>query len=470
MPLVGDIGKASPNPELKLRDFGDTHALRDDILEGVHNEFASRFPIENDKVKIDLEDIGYDQKKRNYGISDAKNAILNGGRLAVPLNATVKLTDKTTGTVLDKQKVLLANVPYLTNRGTFIIGGNEITSVNQARLRSGIYARRKENGELESHINAKPGTGPSMRIYMEPDTGVYRAGLGQATIKLYPVLNALGVKDDELSKLWGPDILKANQLAFDKQAVPKFYSKFMGNYANNDLPNDEKLKQLSDKVNGVQLDPEVTGRTIGEPHSNLSPSLIAKASAKLLKISRGEAESDDRDSLANKYFMSVDDFLKERVRRDNGRMGRALLWKVTRERNLSPFKPGYFTPQLEGLLVSNSISSPIAGINPIEIRDQHFRVVQTGEGGVSSQESIPVSARNVHPSQAFFIDPIRSSESTAIGTDQRFAHGVKKGNDGFIYAPFKNRKTGQIEYLNPAQASQKNIVFPESKSLSLFAH
>lgn len=457
-----------PVPGVKLRDFGDVHSLRDDILSGVHSEFASRFPIENEQVRLDLHDLSYDSKKSKYGISDAKSALMNGGRLAVPLHATVSLTDKATGRQLDKQKVLLANVPYLTNRGTFIIGGNEVTSVNQARLRSGVYARRKENGELESHINAKAGTGPSMRIYMEPETGVYRAGLGQATIKLYPVLNALGVKDEQLGKLWGPEILKANQLAFDKQAVGKFYTKFMGYSADPNLPDNEKIKALSERISGVELDPEVTLRTIGETHGNLSPDLMAKASAKLLKISKGEAESDDRDSLANKYFMSTDDFMREHVRRDNGKMGRALLWKLTRERNLTPFKPGYFTPQLENLLVSNSLSSPIAGINPMEVRDQLMRVVQTGEGGVSGQDSIPVSARNVHPSQAFFIDPIRSSESTAIGTDQRVAYGVKKGSDGFIYAPFRNKKTGKIEYLNPAQVSQKNIAFSEPKSLSIF--
>lgn len=324
------------------------------------------------------------------------------------------------------------------------------------------------NGVLVSNCNPKPGTGPSMRLYMEPDTGVYRASLGQSTIKLYPVLNALGVKDEELAAAWGPEILQANQMAYDKQAPGKFYTKLMGNKADPNLPDADKIAQVQAKLAAMALDPEVTTRTLGEPITSLSPQAITKATTKLLKIHRGEAEEDDRDSLANKYFMSTDDFAEERVRRDHGGMGRALLWKVTKTKSLDPFKPGYFTPQISTLLVGNSLSSPVPGFNPMEIRDQAMRVIQTGEGGVS-QDMIPISARNVSASSAFFTDPIRSAESTAIGTDLRFSYGVKKGSDGQIYAPFRNRKTGTVEWLNPAQVSNKIMAFPKTQAWSIFA-
>ena len=379
---------------VKLRGFGDIPALRQDILDRTKEAFASRFPMENDQVRVELDELDYDQKKLQFGPSDAKKALMEGGRLASPLYGSLTLVDKITNRPIEKKKVLLANVPYLSERGTFVVGGNEYSSVSQARLRAGIYARKKENGELESHIMPKPGTGPQVRLYMESDTGVYRAGIGQATIKLYPVLNALGVKDEELTKLWGPEILQANQMAYDKQALGKFYTKFMGKKVDETLPPEEKLKLLSERLNGVGLDPDVTLRTMGEASDKLSPMLLAKSAAKLLKIQRGEAQDDDRDSLANKYFMSTDDFLVDRVTRDHNRIGRNLLYKITGKRSLDPVKPGYFTPQLETLLVGNSLSQPISGINPMELRDQLFRVVQSGEGGIGDPDSTTLSGHS----------------------------------------------------------------------------
>ena len=458
-------------PGVRLREFGDVPALRQDILDTARNEYSSLKPLENDQVRISVDNVRYNPKKKEPGIHDAKQALLTGGSLRMPLLGDVHMHDIRTGELLDSRKgTLLANIPYLTDRGTFVLGGNEVTNVNQSRLRSGVYSRQKANGELETHFVPHPGTGPQMRIFMEPETGVFRAHIGQSLIKLYPVLNALGVPDSRLEKIWGPGVLKENQMAYDKHAVGKFYTKFMGSRAVPDASDEDKIKQLHERLAGTGMDPEVTERTLGTPHDKMSPELLAQASGKLLRVARGEAEPDDRDSLANKYFMSTDDFVRERIRRDHGGMGRALLWKATRERNLNSLKPGYFTPQTEGLLVGNSLSSPISGINPMEVRDQLLRIVQTGEGGVGSQESISSDSRNVHPSQFCFIDPIRSSESTAIGTDQRLAHKVMKGSDGFIYAPFRNRKTGKIEYLNPSQASQKNIVFHPGVPLAPFGH
>jgi DNA-directed RNA polymerase beta subunit len=128
-------------------------------------------------------------------------------------------------------------------------------------------------------------------------------------------------------------------------------------------------------------------------------------------------------------------------------------------------RPGYFTPQLEGLIVGNSLSNHIAGINPLEIYDYQKRVVQTGEGAITSSDAIPISSRNVSPSQVMVIDPIRSSESKNIGVDQRFSMVAKKGNDGNVYFPVQNVKTGKNEYINAIKMSQSVVAFPEARRI-----
>ena len=446
-----------------LRDFYAPQETREAILSRVRDEMEKRFPLENDKVRLELTDLDY-PKKRNFSLEEYEHALLHGGRLTLPLKGTVHLIDKATNQPLDKKAVTLANVPYMTDDGTFVYGGNHWSTVNQSRLKPGIYARRKDNGELESHVSVAGGTGSQFRLAMEPETGVFRAGIQNAQIKLYPVLQGMGVSDETLAKAWGPEVLAANQQAFDKQAFGKFYSKILGSRAREDATPEEKVEELKKAMERTQFDPEVNSRTLGKPYATLSPEVLMDASAKLLNVHRGEASVDDRDHPANRTFHTPDDFLAERVRRDTGRLGNNLLYRATYDRSLKHLSPGYFSPQLEGLIVGNQLSSPLSGLNPVEVMDQQRRVIQLGEGGISSMESVPMSSRMVHPGQLGLLDPIRSSESRAIGVDQRLGIAAKKGSDNQIYLPMRNRKTGEVEYINPVQLQGKVIGFGASPS------
>ena len=42
---------------------------------------------------------------------------------------------------------------------------------------------------------------------------------------------------------------------------------------------------------------------------------------------------------------------------------------------------------------------------------------------------------------------------------------ARKGNDGNIYFPVKNRKTNKVEYINPIQMSQSVVAFPTPRRL-----
>ena len=115
----------------------------------------------------------------------------------------------------------------LTNRGTYVLGGSEFSVANQLRLKPGMYARVKDSGELEAHVNVKPGTGPSFRVMMEPQTGLFRLNVGQSSLKLYPILRSMGVTDKEIEKHWGPELLAKNMEAADPRAVARAFSKLV---------------------------------------------------------------------------------------------------------------------------------------------------------------------------------------------------------------------------------------------------
>lgn len=874
--------------ESGLVPFGDVDAIRTSILDRAKGAFEKKFPLDDGNVRIELGNLRYDEKKAHYGPSALKKAVMEGGRLSVPLRGDFRMLDARTGEVLDERKNhLVANVPYLTERGTFVNNGNEYSVSNQTRLRPGVYSRRKENGELEAHVNPRPGTGPSMRVFMEPETGVFRAMLGDSRIRLYPVLRSLGVADEDLKARWGEKVWKTNQSSDDK-AFQKFFDKLVGtraerfrqrleaaamaddgesrdpepedegdggpsmkaasmvvvpggsrdfevrgkalrsarsrtdtspseamaragnyrkgrvrihgmeisienpkgstrsgtspdgkkwsvrmkndygyirgtrgadgdhvdvflgprlesevafvvdqfnpdgsfdehkavlgavnsdeareiylaNYGdgwecgpvtpmsvpyfrkwlasgprnkpasgrsvkrasvavdldgtlaeseegpfdprrigppveemvdrvkewlsegrevvvftaraddpenipavrgwleenglgglevtNRKRPDMEQFwddravpvsenegtvqtgEELSrkaaasravdmlstakaesdrgnygmkhqilralmsevpgefgidsedrgivgvthlpsgfrmhlprkvvpgtisrlegvgdasgasrkaaasasewrpaplpsgrgDRISGeraeivreqlgrMEIDPEISMRNLGREHSNFGPDAILDTTEKLLRINRGEADVDDRDDKANQTLHSVDDFIEERVMKDAGQIGRTLLYRSRYNGSLKALKSGHFTPQIESLIVGNSLSQAVGGVNPVELWDMRFKVTQVGEGGIGSADSIPVDARNVHPSQLGMVDVVRTPESGSVGVDQRLVSLARKGPNNQVYIPFLDRKTKKRVWRTPSQVYGRRILFP----------
>src|SRR5262249_24290916 len=150
---------------------------------------------------------------------------------------------------------------------------------------------------------------------------------------------------------------------------------------------------------------------------------------KLVNISKNEEDVDDRDSLSFQTMHSPEDFFAERITKDAGQIGRKLLWKSTLRGNLKHVPSGALTPQLRRVLLKSGLGMPLEEINPMDVQDQHLRVLRIGEGGIPSIDSVPDESRNVQPSHFGFIDPIRATESEKIGVDSRLTHRVVKGSD-----------------------------------------
>jgi hypothetical protein len=227
LPTVAEALDLPVTPEpVQYRAFDDSQATRQAMQSNILKAIQGRYPIENQRHKLAVEKVGWAGPK-HYTLAEQKRAIMRGETLDRRLTGEWVLYDKETGTEMDRRKTTIAHVPYLTNRGTFISNGSEYTCASQLRLKPGVYTRVKENGILEAHVNVRPGTGPSFRVYMEPDTGVFRLGLGQSTLKLYPILKAMGVDDDQLEKSWGRELLQKNIESEDPRAVARAFQKLV---------------------------------------------------------------------------------------------------------------------------------------------------------------------------------------------------------------------------------------------------
>lgn len=241
-------------PAVTHRKFDDVGTTRQAVFDNVMSAFNKKYPISNDRYTLRLADTKYKTSKP-FNAADQKKAIMRGRTLGHNLTGSWELLDNQTNEVVDKTpSQLIAQVPYMTDRGTFIYNGSEYTVSGQMRLRPGVYSRVKENGLIEAHFNVKGGTGPSFRVHMEPQTGVFRMHVGQANLKLYPILRALGIQDRDLQTAWGRDLLAANMQASDPRAVQRAYHKLVGAHAvKEEMEKPAFGKELKASVNYVQV-------------------------------------------------------------------------------------------------------------------------------------------------------------------------------------------------------------------------
>lgn len=446
------------DPEENFREFGDTAKTRQNIYASVLRAAQDLEPISNERHTLRLSQVGY-QDPDYVSKRDQKAAILNGLTRGRRLKGTWELVDNETGDVLDNKRSVLMTVPHMTERGTFINKGTEYTLKNQQRLLPGVYTRVKDNGEIESHANVLPGKGVSHRYFLDPEKGVFKIRLGQGTVGLMPLLKAMGANSKQIKDAWGPDLYQTNYNADDGAEYRKLKSKFLSE-RELELEEPEQREALVNKFAGMELDPDVTRRTLGTPHTGLTLDAVLDITKKLVRVSKDEDRPDDRDALAFQRFVGPEDLLEERIRRDKGGMRRNLLWKMSGKGDLSRMPSSALNKQLQAALMTSGLGQAIEEINPAELYDKTTAVSRLGEGGIPSTDAIPKEARSVQPSMLGYIDPIRTPESGKVGVDAYMARGARKGKDGKLYSQFRDVRTGKLVYKTPQDVADLTVAFP----------
>ena len=124
---------------------------------GLHEAFASIFPLQDNHENYILEYKSYTIGKARYTPRECSD---RGITFSVPLNVQLrlKITDekdkKKFSQVID-QDVYFGNIPYMTNKGTFIINGAERTVVTQLQRSPGAFFDQKFHPNGAKLFNAR---------------------------------------------------------------------------------------------------------------------------------------------------------------------------------------------------------------------------------------------------------------------------------------------------------------------------
>jgi len=442
----------------------DAETRRDQIHRKAVEGVTDVFPLAVKDHTIEVANLRVDP--RAYSSRQQKEAILHGRTLQEPLKGDLVLKNSAGKTVQQRKDTTLAQLPYFTQRHTFIVDGNEYSVANQRRVRPGVYTRIRGNEELEAAFNL--GKGENFRVNMDPAKGHMFLQYGSTNIPMYPVLKRLGVSDKELDRAWGHGVVAQNRTAFAKkeeQSLDKLYTRLVPEFRREATTLDEKADAIKASYRDTMMDPSVTARTLGTPYEHVTPDTLVKASQKLLDVHRQGIDTDDRDSLAYQSLHSVDDFVKERLQLEGRNLARKVRLKSGQTLDLDKLVPGSpFTKTLRNFATTSSLASIPTQINPIEILDSAVRITSLGEGGIGSERAVPREARRLHNTHFGVIDPSRTPESYRAGIDLRASLFTKRDAAGRFHTVMRNAKTGRLVDVPVHDLEKATIAFPgESK-------
>jgi len=331
-----------PSDPVAYHGLEDVDYMRKTIFDDVQKSVSETFPVENDRYKIQLTNVRY-KGPDTYTKKKQKEALLKRKDLNRNLYGKWQMIDKATGGVVDERDELVAHVPYITERGTFIRKGSEYSVSNQSRLKAGVYTSQRQNGHIQSHFNIGAG-GRGFKLNMDPATGKMEMHVGSAKLKLFPVLKAMGVDTAKLRGDFGEKLFRSNNVMDDsaKRAADQFGA--------------ESESELLQTFSKMELDPETTELTLNNKYTNVTPDVIVAAAKKMIGVSREEANEDNRDSIAFQKIMSPAQLMAERIRKDkDGLIRRNLLWKSTNKGKLAT-QSGFLSPHLNAVFQQSGLA------------------------------------------------------------------------------------------------------------------
>jgi DNA-directed RNA polymerase subunit beta' len=449
-----------------LTPEGSFDVLKDNVVQSI----SSYFPYEGKQRRLELHKIWVDDKLNTEDIKSQSDAKDHDRTWGVPVKADISLIDKVTGKTIDRKTMTLARLPKLTSRYGFIVDGNEYQVDHLFRLKSGVYARVQDNGDLESEFNLVKGpAGNRFSIQLERESKKFYLKQGDAHIPLYPILKSMGVADDDLEKHWGKVILAANKPKTEEKTL-KSLQTFYKKTSHDDASAPADIASLASYVQSFYdktiLRPDTTKITLGKAAEKVDGSVLLTAANKILGVSRGTHLPDDRDSLAFKEIVSVEDFLPEKIERSlktiKGKLRNTIDLKDKKAVAEVLSADLFARPIREFFTKGGSLTERSDQTNPIQMMSGHRKttLMAADLGGIKKEHSITDEMRVINPSHFGFLDPMHTPESERTGITLHLGMAARKvGKD--LETPVYDLKNEAVKYLNATDFHSSTTVLPD---------
>ncbi len=279
--------------EIQIKSFieffqlGSTPEMRKE--EGLYKVFIENFPISDTRNNFVLEFIDYYIDPPRYSITEC---IERGLTFSVPLKAKMKLycTDpehEDFDTVV--QDVYLGTIPYMTERGTFVINGAERVIVSQLHRSPGVFFGQSMHANGTKLYSARiiPFKGSWIEFATDINNVMYAYIDRKKKLPVTTLLRAIGYEGDkDILEIFGlADEIKVSKAGIKKLVGRKLAARVLKTWVE-DFVDEDTGEVVSIERNEVIIDRETV---IENDHVDL----IVDSGAKTILLHKEEANLQD---------------------------------------------------------------------------------------------------------------------------------------------------------------------------------
>ncbi len=225
--------------------------------EGLYKVFSENFPIADTRNNFVLEFLDYYIDPPRYTIDECLD---RGLTYSVPLKAKLKLycTDPDhEDFATEVQDVYLGAIPYMTNKGTFVINGAERVVVSQLHRSPGVFFGQSVHANGTKLYSARiiPFRGSWIEFATDINNVMYAYIDRKKKLPVTTLLRAIGLEtDNDIIKIFGlAEELKVNKTNLKKAVGRKLAARVVKTW-NEDFVDEDTGEVVSIERNEVIID------------------------------------------------------------------------------------------------------------------------------------------------------------------------------------------------------------------------
>ncbi|OGG51631.1 DNA-directed RNA polymerase subunit beta [Candidatus Kaiserbacteria bacterium RIFCSPHIGHO2_01_FULL_54_36b] len=402
-----------------------------------------------------------------------------------PLSMVVRLKNKTTGEEKE-QEIFLADFPWMTPHGTFVINGVERIVVPQLARSYGVFFESiPYKGKNYFAAKIIPARGVWIEIESDADGGVYVKIDRKRRFPVTSLLRVLGLasEKDILAQFAKSPLARdaiAKTLEHDHAKTPEeAFVEIYRRLRDGDIATPESAR---DHVASILSPDRYDFSRVGRFHFNrrfglgISEKDLANATLTLADVIRiithiaelnadPAAQADDIDHLGFRRVRFAGELLESRMRVGLSRMKRNIqdrMAMVDAETTnpVSFVNPRPFQAAIREFFTTDQLSQLMQQYNTLD-EIEHLRTLSTlGRGGLTSERA-GLEVRDVHSSHYGRVCPIHTPEGKNIGLVLHMSLYARPNEFGIIETPYAKVEKGvitkEIKYLNALEEEQYAI-------------
>jgi DNA-directed RNA polymerase subunit beta len=452
------------------------------LREGLLSALSEFSPIEDyAKKKFSLELVSFELLPSEFDEYYAKE---NKMTFEGTLKARIKLVNKIFGTE-QEQEISFAEIPLMTNHGTFIINGVERVIVPQLARSYGAFIIDQETRKGQ-FFGAKliPARGVWVDMSVEHDGVLYSRIDSKRKFPITTLLRAMGLATDEsilgasqdehYQKLIGLTLAKDEIKTADEAFVELYKRMRDGEHATVDNAREFVQSVFSaDRYDFTHVGRyQINKRfNLGLEDADLKNTSITITdiikvieTVAFKQVTPGE-EADDIDHLGMRRVRYVGEMLEQKVRKGMAQVKRNIQDRMSTidaetVQPLTLINQRPLQARIKEFFAQNQLSQFMEQENILS-ELEHVRTVSAlGPGGLT-RERAGFEVRDIHPSHYGRVCPVHTPEGQNIGLILRMAIYARINEFGMIETPYirveQGKLTGEVVFLNAFEEERYHI-------------